>query len=69
MTNDEPLIFTTNGNVPVSTLAHSVAWDVRDDYIHFAEIYRDAAGVIVRQDAHVYNRQGAQLLTAAGPQE
>lgn len=69
MTTDEPLIFTTRGNVPVSSLAHSVEWDVRDDYVHFAEIYRDTEGVIVRQDAHVYARQGAQLFSSASQQE
>jgi len=53
--NDEPLIHTTRGNVPVASLSHAVEWRITDQLIHFTEIYRDADGVIVRQDAHVYS--------------
>ena len=54
MDTDEPLIHTTLGNVPVSTLKHKVEWTVNDTIIHFTERYLTADGTCVRQDSHVY---------------
>ena len=50
--NDEPLIHTTLGNVPVSSLEHYVLWDNTDTYVKFTERYiKD--GVTVKESAHV----------------
>jgi len=51
-----PLIHTTMGNVPVSSLSHSVEWTVADEVIRLTEIYRTPDGKIVRQDQHIYAR-------------
>jgi hypothetical protein len=65
---EEPLIYTTRGNVPVASLAYSAEWRVTDAIAHFTEIYRDATGEIVRQDSHVY-AFGADATSEASPTE
>jgi hypothetical protein len=50
---NEPLIHTTRGNVPVSSLAYTADWSITPQAVRFTEIYRDADGTIVRQDSHV----------------
>lgn len=62
--NDEPLIHTINGNVPVSSLTYETEWRMTDKIVHFCERYRDAAGEVVRQDSHVY-AFGADMVSAA----
>jgi hypothetical protein len=62
----EPLIFTTKGNVPVSSLAYSVDWTVTDDFIKLTETYRDSAGEVVRESAHVKQLKGVEIFSAAG---
>lgn len=52
------LIFTTKGNVPVDSLTYSTEWDVQEGYIKFTETHRDAAGEVVKQSVHVYDRKG-----------
>lgn len=54
MNQDEPLIYTTLGNVPVSSLKYEAQWRVTDRIAHFTETYHSADGVLVRQDSHVY---------------
>ena len=58
-----PLVYTTRGNVPVSSLKLTPTWRVEDAFIQFTETYTDAEGVVVRQDVHVYDRNG---ITASG---
>lgn len=64
----EPLIFTTIGNVPVSSLSYEPQWRMTNSIVHFTEIYRSADGVVVRQDSHVY-AFGADDLKAAADQQ
>ncbi len=64
---DEPLIYTTLGNVPVSSLKHEVEWRFAEKIIHFTERYKDQDGAIVRQDSHVY-AFGADAESDATPQ-
>lgn len=61
--SDEPLIYTTNGNLPVASLTYQTAWDVQDTYIKFTERYLDASGEVVKESAHVYDLRG---VNAAG---
>jgi hypothetical protein len=63
MTTQEPLIWTKNGNVPISTLTYQTAWDDQPGYTKFVERYLDASGDVVKESAHVYSRQG---LTGSG---
>lgn len=55
-----PLIYTTMGNVPISSLEHYVRWDQADDYIKFVEIYMHQ-GVVVRESAHVLAKTPAPI--------
>lgn len=56
--NEEPLIWTKNGNVPISTLTYQTGWDVQPTYIKFCERYIDASGEVVKESAHVYDKAG-----------
>lgn len=60
----EPLIYTTKGNVPITSLAYSTDWDIQDGYFKFTETYR-LDGEIVRQSAHVYDRNGVGSVAEA----
>jgi hypothetical protein len=67
--NDEPLIYTSLGNVPVSSLEHYVQWTqtppVNPKEITFSEIYKDkATGEIVKQSGHVFKINGPAPLGA-----
>jgi hypothetical protein len=53
----EPLIWTTKGNLPVSSLKYETEWDVADTYIKFVERYL-LDGEVVKEGAHVYCKQG-----------
>jgi hypothetical protein len=59
--NDEPLIYTIRGNLPVASLAFEVKWRVEPDFVSMTEIYTAEDGVIVRQDSHVCALKGATL--------
>lgn len=54
----EPLIFTSKGNVPLSTLTLETEWDLQETYIKFVERYRDSTGEVVKESAHVYSKIG-----------
>jgi hypothetical protein len=63
---EEPLIWTSKGNVPVSSLEHYIAWEDTPTYVKFREVYKDkATGEVVKESAHVLARQGE----AAGAQQ
>lgn len=55
---EQPLIYTTKGNVPASSLDYATAWEVNDDYAKFTETHT-LAGEVVKQSVHVYDRKGA----------
>lgn len=54
----EPLIWTSEGNVPISQLTHQVAWDFQDSYVKFTERYLNDRGEVVKESHHVYDRLG-----------
>ena len=62
---EEPLIWTSKGNLPLLTLTYQTAWDVQPSYIKFVERYLDTAGEVVKESAHVYDRLGVSGLGAA----
>jgi hypothetical protein len=55
---DEPLIYTSKGNLPLSSLTYEVKWERTDTYVKFVEIHRTADGEVVREAAHVLALQG-----------
>jgi hypothetical protein len=50
--NEEPLIYTSKGNLPVKDLEMHGEWEDCDEYVKFTEIYT-LAGDVVRQSVHV----------------
>jgi len=50
---DEPLIYTTLGNIPVSGLDYSTYWEITDDTIKFTEVYKQDEE-IVKSSSHIY---------------
>ena len=62
---EEPLIYTTKGNVPVKDLTVKNMWHDDPDSIVFArEWYLD--GELVKREAHVYQRNGIVLEAQKG---
>lgn len=60
--SDEPLIYTSKGNVPVSSLEHYVQWDDTPEYVKFREVFKDkATGEVVKESAHVLTRKGSGI--------
>lgn len=49
---EEPLIFTSKGNLPLDSLEYETVWEKTDTYVKFREIHR-LDGEIVREAAHV----------------
>lgn len=63
--NSEPLIWTTLGNVPISDLQYSTAWEDAPGYVKFVETY-EKDGEIVKQAAHVMVKQGVSAFGEQG---
>lgn len=57
---DEPLIFTTKGNLPISALEYSHKWENLDTCIKFSETYM-LNGEVVKQSAHVLMKTGLAI--------
>lgn len=54
---DEPLIYTSKGNVPVSSLQYRYQWTDTETDISFVEEYL-LAGEVVKRNAHCYIKKG-----------
>lgn len=63
---DEPLIFTSKGNVPIASLKYEYVWEVNEDYIKFVERYFDSDGEVVKESAHVCGLKGVVALGESG---
>lgn len=62
---DEPLIYTSKGNLPIASLEYSHAWDDRPDAIVFSETYK-LAGEVVKHAVHVLSKVGVAAEAVAG---
>lgn len=58
--HEEPLIYTSKGNLPVASLTYETAWEVLPSYIKFVERYR-LGEEVVKESAHVYDRIGVSM--------
>ena len=56
----EPLIYTTRGNLPISSLKYSTKWEDTPDYTKLIESY-EIDGEVVRQSVHVFGRKPLDL--------
>ena len=52
MMNEEPLIWTERGNLPLSSLEYETKWERTETYVKFVEIHR-LGDDVVREAAHV----------------
>jgi len=67
MNGEVPMIYTSKGNVPASSLTYQTAWDHQPGhYIKFMERYLDASGEVVKESAHVYQFKGLSSDVVAG---
>lgn len=62
---DEPLIFTTKGNLPIASLEYRHEWQDGPDATVFVEEYR-LAGEIVKRAVHVLGKRGVTGESVAG---
>jgi hypothetical protein len=62
---DEPLIYTSKGNLPISSLTYETQWILDPGYIQFVERHRDSTGEVVRESAHVYDLSGVAAAALA----
>lgn len=54
--NVEPLVFTTKGNIPISSLEYFNRWEDSPEYVKFTEGYK-LNGEVVKEGAHVMMRK------------
>ncbi len=59
--NEEPLIYTTHGNLPIASLALSTSWEDTPDYVKMTETYR-LGDEIVRESVHVLARKPLSMV-------
>ena len=62
---NEPLIYTSKGNLPISSLVYQTAWEDQPEYTKFMERYL-LDGEVVKESAHVFSRIGVTGIPAAG---
>lgn len=65
MMAEEPLIWTTKGNLPISILAASVTWVVTPEFVKMTETYR-LDGEVVKESAHVCILKGEPVFAEHG---
>lgn len=56
---DEPLIYTSKGNLPISSLVYTHRWEEDDVAISFIEEYR-LDGEVVKRNSHARLKQGLE---------
>lgn len=66
MNTEEPLIYTTKGNVPVSSLRYETRWHFDDEIITFEETYFDGDEV-VRRSVHKYGLKPLDVCAVQQP--
>lgn len=68
MTTDqqEPLIYTSRGNIPLSSLQYQYAWEDTPEYVKFVERYVASDGEVVKESAHVMAKRGMSMLGETG---
>lgn len=62
---DEPLIYTSKGNLPVKDLRYEHAWEDAKEYIKFTERYW-LGDEVVKESAHVYQKRGLSMFGETG---
>ncbi len=61
-TNEEPLIWTTRGNVPLASLEYCIGWEITDTSIVFREQYRfKDTGEVAKENSHIKLLEGSDV--------
>lgn len=60
--SDEPIIWTTRGNLPVSQLTYNVRWENTPEYVKLVETY-SLNGEVVRESAHALAKESQLQMT------
>lgn len=60
-----PLIYTSEGNVPIDSLTYNKNWTVTDEMVVFSEGWFNKDGTLVKNNVHIYSLKS---LDAAGEQ-
>lgn len=55
--NDQPLIYTSKGNLPIADLSYSTEWQDSQDATVFVEEYR-LGDEVVKRSAHALSKHG-----------
>jgi hypothetical protein len=63
---EEPMVWTSKGNLPVAALEYRTHWEETKDYTKFVERYL-LDGEVVKESAHVLTRQGFSSEAIASP--
>ena len=63
--NEEPLIWTSKGNLPIASLKYAHSWEDQPDKIIFVEEYT-LDGEIVKRNAHVFIKKGLESSVKQG---
>ena len=62
-----PLIYTSQGNVPIDSVDIKVEWFIEPEYIKLVErAFDKASGELVKESAHVYSKMGVTGESAIG---
>ncbi len=56
-----PLMYTSEGNVPVDSLSYEKEWVFTDDVIVFKEAWFNSSGTLVKNNVHMYARSGIAM--------
>lgn len=65
---DEPLIYTSKGNLPIASLDYKHEWSEDDDAITFTEEYR-LNGELVKRSTHARLKKGLDMAAVTQPFE
>jgi hypothetical protein len=57
---NEPLIWTTKGNLPVASLHYEVSWNILKDQVQFHERYFQG-DELVRENSHIKLLEGVAI--------
>jgi len=60
-TETVPLMYCSKGNVPVASLTYTKDWEINDTYFQFREFWHDAQGELVKNNVHMYMREGITI--------
>ena len=65
MNNEEPLIYTSKGNIPIAGLRYQTNWEDRPDAVIFTEEYFDGEEC-VKRSVHALSKHGVTGETVIG---